>query len=211
MPPGIEFGAILCKNKRHILAIKDGPLTKTGIFCQCILRKVYEMTDQPLKPVDLRILQVLQTEGRIANVELAERVGLSPSPCLRRLKQLEASGFIRGYAALVDRKRLGFGVEAFVQVSLERHQDRFDKAFRKAVLSHPEIVGCYVTTGEMDYLLHIVARDLEAYGRFTLEVLLKMPGVKDSKSSLVLEVVKDSTALPLGTRRAGGQTSPGRS
>jgi Lrp/AsnC family leucine-responsive transcriptional regulator len=161
------------------------------------------MTDQPLKPVDLKILQVLQAEGRIANVELAERVGLSPSPCLRRLKQLEASGLIRGYAALLDRKRLGFGVEAFVQVSLERHQDRFDKAFRKAVLSHPEIVGCYVMTGEMDYLLHVVARDLEAYGRFTLDVLLKMPGVKDSKSSLALEVVKDSTALPLSRMAAG--------
>ena len=155
------------------------------------------MTDLPLKPVDLRILRVLQNEGRIPNVELAERVGLSPSPCLRRLKQLEASGIVRGYVALLDRKRLGFGVEAFVQVSLERHQDRFDKAFRKAVLSHPEIVGCYVRTGEMDYLLHVLARDLEAYGRFTLEVLLKMPGVKDVRSSLALEVVKDSTALPL--------------
>ena len=155
------------------------------------------MTDFPLKPVDLHILRVLQNEGRIPNVELAERVGLSPSPCLRRLKQLEASGILRGYAALLDRKRLGFGVEAFVQVSLERHQDRFDKAFRKAVLSHPEIVGCYVMTGEMDYLLHVLARDLEAYGRFTLEVLLKMPGVKDVRSSLALEVVKDSTALPL--------------
>jgi Lrp/AsnC family leucine-responsive transcriptional regulator len=155
------------------------------------------VTELPLKPVDLRILRVLQIEGRMPNVELAERVGLSPSPCLRRLKQLEASGIVRGYAALLDRKRLGFGVEAFVQVSLERHQDRFDKAFRKAVLSHPEIVGCYVMTGEMDYLLHVLARDLEAYGRFTLEVLLKMPGVKDVRSSLALEVVKDSTALPL--------------
>jgi Lrp/AsnC family leucine-responsive transcriptional regulator len=168
------------------------------------------MTDQPLRPVDLKILQVLQAEGRIANVELAERVGLSPSPCLRRLKQLEASGLIRGYAALLDRKRLGFGVEAFVQVSLERHQDRFDKAFRKAVLSHPEIVGCYVMTGEMDYLLHVMARDLEAYGRFTLDVLLKMPGVKDSKSSLALEVVKDSTALPL-SRMAAGEGNRGAS
>ena len=168
------------------------------------------MTDQALRPVDLKILQVLQAEGRIANVELAERVGLSPSPCLRRLKQLEASGLIRGYAALLDRKRLGFGVEAFVQVSLERHQDRFDKAFRKAVLSHPEIVGCYVMTGEMDYLLHVMARDLEAYGRFTLDVLLKMPGVKDSKSSLALEVVKDSTALPL-SRMAAGEGNRGAS
>ena len=155
------------------------------------------MADDPLDPADLRILTALQSEGRIANVDLAERVGLSPSPCLRRTRQLEASGTIRGYVALLDRKRLGFGVEAFVQVSLERHQDRFDRVFREAVLSHPEIVGCYVMTGEMDYLLHVLARDLEAYGRFTLDILLKMSGVKDVKSSLALEVVKDSTALPL--------------
>ena len=155
------------------------------------------MANDTLDPADLRILTALQSEGRIANVDLAERVGLSPSPCLRRTKQLEASGTIRGYVALLDRKRLGFGVEAFVQVSLERHQDRYDRAFREAVLSHPEIVGCYVMTGEMDYLLHVLARDLEAYGRFTLDILLKMPGVKDVKSSLALEVVKDSTALPL--------------
>ncbi len=155
------------------------------------------MAEIVLDPADLRILGVLQTEGRIANVDLAERVGLSPSPCLRRTRQLEADGTIRAYVALLDRKRLGFGVEAFVQVSLERHQDRYDKAFREAVLGHPEIVGCYVMTGEMDYLLHVLARDLEAYGRFTLDVLLKMPGVKDVRSSLALEVVKDSTAPPL--------------
>src|SRR5215510_1082276 len=155
------------------------------------------MAETPLDPADLRILSVLQADGRISNVDLADRVGLSPSPCLRRTKQLEASGVLKSYVALLDRKRLGFGVEAFVQVSLERHQDRYDRAFREAVLSHPEIVGCYVMTGEMDYLLHILARDLEAYGRFTLDVLLKMPGVQDVKSSLALEVVKDSTALPL--------------
>jgi Lrp/AsnC family leucine-responsive transcriptional regulator len=155
------------------------------------------MAESSLDPADLRILSVLQREGRIANVDLAERVGLSPSPCLRRTKQLEATGVLKGYVALLDRKRLGFGVEAFVQVSLERHQDRYDRAFREAVVSHPEIVGCYVMTGEMDYLLHVLAKDLGAYGRFTLDILLKMPGVQDVKSSLALEVVKDSTALPL--------------
>ena len=155
------------------------------------------MTENDLTPSDLRILRVLQGEGRIANVDLAEKVGLSPSPCLRRTKQLEANGVIRGYVALLDRKRLGFGVEAFVQVSLDRHQDRLDRAFREAILAREEIVGCYVMTGEMDYLLHVLVRDLEAYGQFTMGVLLKMPGVKDVKSSLALEVVKDSTALPL--------------
>ena len=182
----------------HFLAIHAAEVPVCGILCSLYPSSGHDMADDPLDPADLRILTVLQDEGRIANVDLAERVGLSPSPCLRRTKQLEAEGTIRGYAALLDRKRLGFGVEAFVQVSLERHQDRYDKAFREAVLSHPEIVGCYVMTGEMDYLLHVLARDLEAYGRFTLDVLLKMPGVKDVKSSLALEVVKDSTALPLG-------------
>ncbi len=152
---------------------------------------------EDLSPSDLRILRVLQAEGRIANVDLAERVGLSPSPCLRRTKQLEAGGVIRGYVALLNRKMLGFGVEAFVQVSLDRHQDRLDRAFREAILAREEIVGCYVMTGEMDYLLHVLVRDLEAYGQFTMGVLLKMPGVKDVKSSLALEVVKDSTAVPL--------------
>jgi Lrp/AsnC family leucine-responsive transcriptional regulator len=155
------------------------------------------MTSLSLTSSDLRILRALQQDGRIANVDLAERVGLSPSPCLRRTKQLEASGVIRRYVALLDRRKLGFGVEAFVQVSLDRHQDRLDRAFREAVLSHSEIVGCYVMTGEMDYLLHVLVRDLEAYGHFTMAVLLKMPGIKDVKSSLALEVVKDSTALPL--------------
>jgi Lrp/AsnC family leucine-responsive transcriptional regulator len=153
---------------------------------------------EDMSPSDLRILHVLQTEGRIANVDLAERVGLSPSPCLRRTKQLEANGVIQGYVALLNRKMLGFGVEAFVQVSLDRHQDRLDRVFREAILSREEIVGCYVMTGEMDYLLHVLVRDLEAYGQFTMGVLLKMPGVKDVKSSLALEVVKDSTAVPLG-------------
>jgi Lrp/AsnC family leucine-responsive transcriptional regulator len=155
------------------------------------------MTLPTLTSSDLRILRALQDNGRIANVDLAEAVGLSPSPCLRRTKQLEASAVIRGYVALLDRKKLGFGVEAFVQVSLDRHQDRLDGAFREAVLAHNEIVGCYVMTGEMDYLLHVLVRDLEAYGQFTMGVLLKMPGVKDVKSSLALEVVKDSTAVPL--------------
>ena len=155
------------------------------------------MTETPLSASDLRILRALQADGRIANVDLAARVGLSPSPCLRRTKQLEASGIIRSYAALLDRKKLGFGVEAFVQVSLDRHQDRLDRAFREAVLARSEVIGCYVMTGEMDYLLHVLVRDLEAYGQFTMAVLLKMPGVKDVKSSLALEVVKDSTALPL--------------
>jgi Lrp/AsnC family transcriptional regulator, leucine-responsive regulatory protein len=155
------------------------------------------MTEMPLAASDLRILRALQADGRIANVDLAARVGLSPSPCLRRTKQLEASGIIRSYAALLDRKKLGFSVEAFVQVSLDRHQDRLDRAFREAVLARSEVIGCYVMTGEMDYLLHVLVRDLEAYGQFTMAVLLKMPGVKDVKSSLALEVVKESTALPL--------------
>src|SRR5262245_39788186 len=122
---------------RHLLAIHAAVARICGILCSAYPPLGHDMANVPLDPADLRILTVLQDEGRIPNVDLAERVGLSPSPCLRRTKQLEAEGTIRGYAALLDRKRLGFGVEAFVQVSLERHQDRYDKAFREAVLSHP--------------------------------------------------------------------------
>ena len=155
------------------------------------------MTDVELTQSDLKILRVLQVEGRIANVDLADKVGLSPSPCLRRTKQLEAGGVIRGYVALLNRKMLGFGVEAFVQVSLDRHQDRLDRAFREAILAREEIVGCYVMTGEMDYLLRVVVQDMAHYSRFIMDTLLKHPSVEDCKTSFVLDRVKNTTAVPV--------------
>ncbi|MEX0759240.1 MAG: Lrp/AsnC family transcriptional regulator [Tistlia sp.] len=150
-----------------------------------------------LTGADLRILQVLQREGRISNAELAERVGLSPSPCLRRLKQLESEGYIRGYAALLDRGRLGLGIEGFVRVNIERHKDADTDAFEREVRRLPEVVGVWMMAGDMDFLLHVVVTDLEAYGRFTRDQLIRLPGVKDVHTSFVIEAIKERGDLPL--------------
>jgi Lrp/AsnC family leucine-responsive transcriptional regulator len=150
-----------------------------------------------LTRTDRRILELLQADAHISNVELAERVGLSPSPCLRRVKLLEAQGLIGGYVALLDRRKLGLDVVAFVEVQVDRHSDAGAAAFRAAVQDQPEIVACHMMTGAFDYLLKVVVPNLDAYAEFTLQKLLKMPGVKDVRSSFVLETMKDSTALPL--------------
>jgi Lrp/AsnC family transcriptional regulator, leucine-responsive regulatory protein len=150
-----------------------------------------------LTRADRKILEVLQSDAHLSNVELAERVGLSPSPCLRRVKLLEAQGLISGYVALLDRRKLGLDVVAFVEVQLDRHSDAGAAAFRAAIEGQPEIVACHMTTGAFDYLLKVVAPNLDAYAEFTRQQLLKMPGVKDVRSSFVLETLKDSTALPL--------------
>ncbi|SME89028.1 transcriptional regulator, AsnC family [Tistlia consotensis] len=151
-----------------------------------------------LTDADLRILRVLQREGRLTNAELAERVGLSPSPCLRRLKQLESEGVIEGYAALLDRGKLGLGIEAFVRVNVERHRDADTEAFEREVRRLPEIVGVWMMAGDMDFLLHVVVTDLEAYGRFTRDRLIRLPGVKDLHTSFVIDAVKSRGELPLG-------------
>ncbi|NQE62606.1 Lrp/AsnC family transcriptional regulator [Caulobacter sp. RHG1] len=149
-----------------------------------------------LTRADRKILQILQEDGKISNVDLAERVGLSPSPCLRRVKQLEATGLIAGYVALLDRRKARLDVLAYVEVQVD-HTEGAAEAFQQAVLREPEVVGCYVMTGSFDYLLRVVVPNLDAYADLTMKRLLKMPGVKDVRSSFVLDTIKDSTALPL--------------
>ncbi|MET3665019.1 Lrp/AsnC family transcriptional regulator [Caulobacter sp. 1776] len=149
-----------------------------------------------LTRADRKILQILQADGKISNVDLAERVGLSPSPCLRRVKQLEASGLISGYVALLDRRKARLDVLAYVEVQVD-HKEGAAEAFQQAVLREPEVVSCHVMTGNFDYLLKVAVPNLDAYADFTMKRLLKMPAVKDIRSSFVLETIKDSTALPL--------------
>lgn len=151
--------------------------------------------------IDLRMLDVLQREGRISNAELAERVALSPSPCLRRLRQLEDDGVIRGYTALLAPRALGLGLRAYVTVTLDKRDDAQIRAFHAAVQGWPEVLACLALTGDMDYLLHVVADDLEHFSRFLMDRLLKQGGVANVKSSFVLEAVKDTTALPLPGNR----------
>jgi Lrp/AsnC family leucine-responsive transcriptional regulator len=148
-------------------------------------------------PMDTKILRVLQADAGLNNVELAERVGLSPSPCLRRVKQLEQDGVIAGYVALLDRRKIGLDIMAFVEVQVDRHSDTVAEAFRKAIERQPEVIACYAMTGSFDYLLKVVVPSLDAYADFTMHRLLKIPGVKDVRSSFVLDMLKDATALPL--------------
>ena len=149
-----------------------------------------------LDKIDLKILQVLQENGRLTNVELSERVALSPSPCLRRLKQLEDAGVIQRYAALLSPAAIELGLQAFIRVTLNKAgggRENFDEA----VQGWQEILSCFALTGETDYMLHAFFVDMEHFSHFVLEVLLNQEGVQDARSSFVLREVKKTTALPL--------------
>ena len=149
-----------------------------------------------LDKIDLKILQVLQENGRLSNVELSERVALSPSPCLRRLKQLEDNGIIRRYAALLSPVSLGLGLQVMIRVTTDKTaQSRGE--FESAVQTWSEVLGCFALTGESDYLLHAFFTDMNAFSHFVLDVLLSHSCVLNAKSSFVLKEIKSTTALPL--------------
>ena len=157
------------------------------------------MLNTKLDKIDRRILMELQNDARIANVGLAECVGLSPSPCLRRVKQLEAAGIIRRYSAVIDPARVGLGLSCFISVTLEHNVEQVLEAFEEAILERPEILECWPTTGEADFLLKVVTADLGAYERLMRDHLLRIPGISSTKTSFLLTPVKNETALPLDT------------
>ncbi|MGC1548629.1 MAG: Lrp/AsnC family transcriptional regulator [Rhodanobacter sp.] len=150
-----------------------------------------------LDRTDLRLLAVLQSEGRITNAELAERVSLSPSACLRRLQRLEADQVITGYAAQIDPQAVGLGLQAFVRVQLVKHEADVIERFVERVNGWDEVMACHALTGDMDYLMHVYVADLEHFSRFLLDHLLNASGVADVNSSFVLRTVKRSPSLPL--------------
>jgi Lrp/AsnC family leucine-responsive transcriptional regulator len=147
---------------------------------------------------DARLLDQLSEDGRRTVVELAEKVGLTETPCARRIRLLEQSGAIRGYTAVLDPARLGLTVRAFVQVKLERHTDENIDQFRRELADIEEVISCHATTGAYDFLLQVVAADLEAFSRVVLKRLMKIFYVRDVHSSIVLETLKETTRLPLG-------------
>lgn len=150
-----------------------------------------------LDRTDRRILAVIQDDARISNADLARKVDLSPSPCWRRLKALEEAGFIRQHVSLLDPDAVGLPVSVFVSVSLDKQvQENLDR-FETAVAERPEVMECYLMTGEADYLLRVVVPDLRAYERFVLHELTRIPGVANIKSSFALKQVRYKTALPL--------------
>ncbi|MFW6093227.1 MAG: Lrp/AsnC family transcriptional regulator [Pseudomonadota bacterium] len=149
-----------------------------------------------LDPTERQILRLLQAHGRMSNVELAERVGLSESPCLRRVKQLERAGLIRGYAAVADQRRLGLDVTAFVLVTMEKQPDAATEAFIAEVEAEEHIVECYATSGSHDYLMKVVARSIDHFSELCMQRILKFPGVMHVESSFSLREVKHSRVLP---------------
>jgi Lrp/AsnC family transcriptional regulator, leucine-responsive regulatory protein len=150
--------------------------------------------------VDLQILGRLQQDARISNVDLARAAGLSPSPCLSRVRALEAAGYIDRYVTLLDAKMLGLTVSVLVQVTLEKQVESALDIFEKAVRERPEVMECYLMTGDADYLLRVVVPDVPAFERFILGFLSRVPGVGNIKSSFALKQVKYQTALPLGLK-----------
>jgi Lrp/AsnC family leucine-responsive transcriptional regulator len=149
---------------------------------------------------DRRILQVLQEDGRISNQELADRIGLSPSPCLRRVRALEDAGLIKGYRAMLDAKSLGLTLMALIHISMDQHTtERFD-GFEAAVMEIPEVMECLLITGQAaDYQLKVVVTDMDAFQELLLNRITRIPGVTGVHSSFVLRRVVDKTALPIGS------------
>lgn len=150
-----------------------------------------------LDAIDRRMLRALQRDERLPVVALAEEIGLSPTPCQRRLKRMEDAGVIARYTAVLDPAALGLPLQAFVQVALSSHAEEVVDAFHKALEARPEVLAAYAMSGEMDYLLHVLASDFATYADFALKALQRMPGVKETRSSFVLESLKPTGDVPV--------------
>jgi len=144
---------------------------------------------------DLKILRCLQEDGRISNLDLAERVFLSPSSCLRRVRALEEAGVIARYGAVLDAAALGLEVDAFVQVTMRRDVEHWHENFTAALQGWPEVIGSFIITGEANYLLRVRARNLQHFSTFVLEKLYKTAGVLDIRSNIVLQTLKDTHVI----------------
>ena len=152
----------------------------------------------PPDRIDQRILGTLQADGRLSNVDLAERVGLSPSPCLRRVKQLEDAGMIDGYRAILNRKAVGLGLTVFVELKVGKHSRDNAAMLQEALMAIPEVVSCHMVSGVSDFLAEVVVPDLEAYERLMSERILTLETIEDVRSNFAIRTIKSNGPLPLG-------------
>ncbi len=182
---------------KHVLAFFAPKADNIGIFHQSNSNKTWFMPKLTLDAFDRKILRALQDDARLSNVELADRIGLSASPCLRRVRILEEAGIIAGYRAMLSRKNAGLGLTVFVGVKVERHHDEEAQAFQDAVRDVPEVLACYLVSGEHDFMLEVVVPDLEGYEQFLMGRLLRLPGVVDVRSNFAIRTVKSPASLPL--------------
>lgn len=150
-----------------------------------------------LDQIDKKILRYMQENARITNAELAEKVGLSPTPCLRRLRRLETDGIIKGYHTEVNKEALGVGVTVVILVKLEKEDEASLRAFEAAITEREEVMECYLVTGKFDYFLRVIIPTLTAYETFLSETLLRMPNVASVESSFTLREIAHRTVLPI--------------
>jgi len=162
-----------------------------------MLKKSHLTLKADLDSVDSRIIAELQVDGRLSNVELAEKVGLSPSPCLRRVKRLERDGYIEGYRAALRRDRIGLGFSVFVGVKINGHANERALVFEQAIGEMPEVIGCHLVSGEFDYMLEVVVPDVGDYQQFLVGKLLNLPIVGEVRSNIVIQTLKAGGPLPL--------------
>ncbi|RMF14414.1 MAG: winged helix-turn-helix transcriptional regulator [Gammaproteobacteria bacterium] len=158
------------------------------------------MTHKTLDRIDLAILRELQANARITNAELSRRVNLSPSPCLERVRRLEERGYIRGYFAHLNARRLKTNLVVFIEINLERTAPGVFADFKAAAMRIEEIQECHLVSGNFDYLIKARVADMEAYRRFLGETVLELPHVRESRSYVVMETVKETLSIPLGPR-----------
>jgi Lrp/AsnC family leucine-responsive transcriptional regulator len=155
------------------------------------------MPSHTLDALDRRILTALQDDGKLSNIKLAQRIGLSPSPCLRRVTRLEHDGYIESYRAVLGRDRVGLGLTVFVEIRIAGHADQRAEAFEQAIVAMPEVVACHMVSGKADYLVEVVVPDLAAYRRFLVDKLLDLSLVSEVCSNVAIETLKAAAALPL--------------
>lgn len=153
-----------------------------------------------LNDIDIKILQLLQTNAALSTAEIAEQVGLSQSPCWRRISRLEQAGLIKNRVAVLDHMKLGMEVVVFVTINLSAHGRENLEEFEKAVQKFPEVLECYTVTGTMDYLLKIITKDIQHYERFIRNKLMTLPMIREMHSTIAVTQIKDTTQLPLGTQ-----------
>ena len=159
------------------------------------------MPNHKIDKVDAKILEVLQTNSRVTNAELSEQLGMSNSPCWRRVKQLEESKIIKGYGVLLDRKKIGLGVMVFIRVSIDSHSEKEAKKFEEEVTALEHVVACYSIGGDADFLLQVVSPNLDTYADFSMSIIRRLPGIKEMQSMFVLKEIKPFLAFPIKSQK----------
>ncbi|CAI1595764.1 Lrp/AsnC family transcriptional regulator [Serratia ficaria] len=150
-----------------------------------------------LGSTDMKILKLLQDDARVTNQELAEKIGMSASPCWRKVRKLEDDGVIQGYRAVLNRKKIGLGVMVFIRVAIDSHSEAEARKFEEEVTALEDVVACYSIGGDADFLLQVVSPDLDSYADFAMSVVRRLPGIKEMQSMFVLKEIKPLVTYPI--------------